>query len=138
MSKGLPISGNHLQPSDIGEALPYVATERISMTQIAILTANVIHRWKAPADGILEEGWFVLQECGDGGGPSTMDIQKNGVSMLDAAMSIAHTVTNGTEVAAVWDDATVSKGDEITLLPGAGAANSTDASAGYTFRLLGR
>ena len=138
MTETVPIHGSHMQPSDIGEALPYAITERVSATQVAILTAAAIHRWKAPGPGVLEKGWFQVVTCGTGAGPTTMDIQKNGVSMLTSAMSIAHDDADGTVVMAAWDDQTVVKGDEITLLPSAGATNQAGASAGYTFRLLGR
>ena len=134
-----PVHGSHVQPSDIAEILPFMTTERITVTQVSILTAKVIHRWVAPADGILEDGWFMCVTCGTGAGPNTMDIQKNGSTMLSAVMSIAHDVADGTEVKAVWlTDHTVSEGDVITLLPGAGATVQEGASAGYTFRLLGR
>jgi len=134
---GSPVHGSHLQPSDIGQMIPFATQEHVDFYQGVILTGIVQLSWRAPADGILEKGYFKLGTCGTGAGPTTCDILKNASSMLTAAMSIAHTDTDGTEVAASFDDNTVSRGDFITLATSAGATNQVTAWAGFTFRLLG-
>jgi hypothetical protein len=135
----LPVHGSHLQPSDIGEWIGFATTERVRFHKQNILVAETFGRWVAPAPGILERGFFVCGDNGSGSGPNTMEILKNGTTMLTAAMSIAHDDTDNVEVAASWDGTpTVAEGDIITLVSSAGATAQTGATAGFTFRLLGR
>ena len=135
-----PIHPDHVQPSDVGEILPFASTDRISASRPDISVAGVVHRYEVPANGILENPYFVQQDNGSAAGPSTMDLQKNGVTMLTGLMSIEHDDTDLEKVTGVFLAAggAVVRGDVITLVASVGATNQLGATTGYDYRLLGR
>jgi hypothetical protein len=136
-----PIHPDHAQPSDIGEVLPFATRDRRTWSRPDITVAGIVDRYEVPADGIIEVPYFTCAVCGTGAGPNTMDLKKNGTTMLSAVMSIAHDDPDGTRVVGAFaapEDAEVVRGDVITLEASAGATAQSGASAGYTFRHLGR
>ena len=140
-----PLHADHLQPSDVPAVLDVLRTTPI----IGVLgdvagaaNGTLVAAYKAPCAGILEDP-FIILTTPPGSGTMTVNVRKNGSSVLSATMDVASGASGAalTVHGAFSSDAakTVAQGDIIAITVDATGTGSTfNLSAAVSFKALGR